>query len=202
MNITTVIYDFGQVLIGWDPRRVWRRRMSESEIDAFVEEIDFARRNHGLDEGRPFAQVLAEVARDAPDHAPLLEEYWNSFADSLTGPIPGSYDLAHRLHTNGYRLLGLTNWSAETFHHALAAAPAVSLMEGTIVSGEVGIAKPDPAIFHHLLDTFSVRPQEAVFIDDTPANIAAAREIGINAIQFRGVEELTEDLVRLGVRCS
>ena len=202
MNITTVIYDFGQVLIGWDPRRVWRRRMSEPEIDAFVEEIDFARRNHGLDEGRPFAQVLAEVAEETPEHAPFLEEYWNSFAESLTGPIPGSYDLARRLHTNGYRLLGLTNWSAETFHHARAAAPAVSLMEATVVSGEVGMAKPDPAIFYHLLETFAVSPQEAVFIDDSPANVAAAREIGINAIQFRGVEELTGELVRLGVRCS
>src|SRR5699024_11886005 len=120
---------------------------------------------------------------------PLLEEYWNSFADSLTGPIPGSYDLARRLHTNGYRLLGLTNWSAETFHHALAAAPAVSLMEGTIVSGEVGIAKPDPGIFHHLPDTFSVRPQDAVFIDDTPAHTAAARAIGGNAIHSRGVPD-------------
>lgn len=202
MDITTVIYDFGQVLIGWDPRRVWRRRMTESEIDAFVEEIDFARRNHGLDEGRPFAQVLAEVAAEAPEHARLLEEYWNSFADSLTGPIPGSYDLAHRLQANGYRLLGLTNWSAETFHHAVNAAPAVSLMEGTVVSGRVGMAKPDPDIFRHLLMTFSVRPEEAVFIDDSPANIAAARDLGINAIQFRGIEELTAELVRLGVRCS
>src|SRR5690625_3435151 len=164
MNITTVIYDFGQVLIGWDPRRVWRRRLSGSEIDAFVEEIDFVRRNHGRDEGRPFGRALAAVAEDGPYHAPFREEYWTSFADSLTGPLPGSYVLGQRLRMTGYRRLGLTNWSAEAFHHAVAAPPAVSLMEGTVVSGEVGVAKPDPAVFHPLIYSFCVRPQEPVVL--------------------------------------
>lgn len=202
MTITTVIYDFGQVLIGWDPWRVWRQVLAEDEIEVFLSEIDFHTRNQALDAGTPFSEVLSEVAAQWPQHAPHLQHYWNNFSDSLTGPIPGSYELVKCLKDDGYRLLGLTNWSAETIHHAHAVAPAVALMDAIVVSGEVGMIKPDPKIFHYLLDTYSMNPQNAVFIDDSHANVEAARQVGLAAIQFRDVPDLREELSQVGVSCS
>src|SRR5699024_7958425 len=122
--------------------------------------------------------------------------------DSLTGPITGSYELVKSLKDADYRLLGLTNSSEETIDHAHAVAPAVVLMEAIVVSGEVGMIKPDPQIFHYLLETYSVDPQDAVFIDDSHANVAAARRVGLAAIQFRDVPALRQELSKLGVSCS
>jgi putative hydrolase of the HAD superfamily len=65
-------------------------------------------------------------------------------------------------------------------------------------SCELLTAKPDPAIYRHTLEKLGVAPAEALFIDDIPANIAAARAIGIDGIQFTTVEQLRRDLEARG----
>ncbi len=196
---TTVVYDLGQVLIGWDPNRVWSRTMSAEQIAEFTETIDFRALNHTLDAGRPFADAHEHVRATWPAHALPLRQYWDAFADSLTGPIPGSADLVSELHAAGVRLLGLTNWSAETFHHARAAAPALELLEGILVSGEEGLAKPDPAIFALLIERYALTPAETVFVDDSPANVEAAARAGLRAVRFTGTADLRRQLAHLGL---
>jgi putative hydrolase of the HAD superfamily len=66
-------------------------------------------------------------------------------------------------------------------------------------SCELLTAKPDPAIYRHTLDNLGVAPQEAIFIDDIPANIAAARALGIDGILFTTVEQLRRDLEARGL---
>lgn len=197
--ITTVVYDLGQVLIGWDPNRVWSRTMSPEQIAEFTETIDFRALNHTLDAGRPFADAHAHVAAAWPAHALPLRQYWDAFADSLTGPIPGSAELVADLHAAGIRLLGLTNWSAETFHHARVAAPALGYLESILVSGEEGLAKPDPAIFSLLIERYRLVPAETVFIDDSVANVEAAAAIGLRTVRFTTTARLRADLARLGL---
>lgn len=196
---TAVVFDLGQVLIGWDPNRVWSRTMSAEQIAEFTETIDFRSLNHSLDAGRPFAEAHAQVRATWPAHALPLRQYWDAFADSLTGPIPGSAELVAELNAAGIRLLGLTNWSAETFHHARAAAPALALLEGIVVSGEEGLAKPDPAIFSLLIDRYDLTPAETVFVDDAPANVEAAARAGLRAVRFTTTADLRRELVRLGL---
>jgi putative hydrolase of the HAD superfamily len=75
----------------------------------------------------------------------------------------------------------------------------LSHMDELILSHEVGLRKPDPAIYWHALKKFDVKPDEAVFIDDMPENVKAAHAIGITAIQFTSADQLTGDLVALGV---
>lgn len=199
VHITTVVYDLGQVLIGWDPTRVWSRTMSPEQIDELTTAIDFPALNRGLDAGRPFQHAYEEVLATWPDHALPLRAYWEDFPTSLTGPIPGSEDLVAELKEAGVRLLGLTNWSAETYHHAQAAAPAVGLLEDVMVSGREGLAKPDPALFARLIDRYGLVPAQTVFVDDSPANIAAAADAGLETVLFTGTGALRQRLQELGV---
>lgn len=187
-TVNTVVFDFGNVLVGWDPYGAFADR-TRAEVDAWMTEIDFPAFNLAQDAGRSWADARATLD-DRPHLVPLLDEYVAGFADTLTGPVPGSAELVEELRDAGVRLLGLTNWSAELFGHAAGAAPATTRMEHVVVSGRVGLAKPDPAIFRHLADTHDVDPARAVFVDDSPANVAAADRLGFRTVRFTGTPAL------------
>ncbi|MFI2102351.1 HAD family hydrolase [Isoptericola sp. NPDC019693] len=181
-RVDTVVLDFGNVLVGWDPYGAFPDR-PRAEVDAWMTEIDFPAFNRAQDAGRSWADARASLA-DRPHLLPLLDEYVDGFAGTLTGPVPGSAELVEELHAAGVRLLGLTNWSAELFPHAARVAPATTRMEHVVVSGQVRLAKPDPAIFRHLAATHDVDPARAVFVDDSPANVAAADRLGFRTVRF------------------
>lgn len=196
----TVVWDLGRVVVHWDPHRAVADHLTEAQWAAFAEEVGFDALNRRLDGGLPAADAVAEVARTHPAHAATLERYVAGFAGSLArGPVPGTTELITELHAAGVRQLGLTNWSAETFHHAAVAAPVIGLLEDVLVSGRVGLTKPDPRIFALLLRTYALDPATTVFIDDSPANVAAAADAGIDAIVFTGAADLRAALLDRGL---
>lgn len=195
--VDTVVFDFGNVLVGWDPYGAFPGR-TRAEVDAWMTEIDFPAFNLAQDAGRSWAEARADLD-DRPHLQPLLDEYVAGFPGTLTGPVAGSAEIVDELQGAGVRLLGLTNWSAELFGHAADAAPATTRMEHVVVSGRIGLAKPDPAIFRHLAATHDVDPARAVFVDDSPANVATARELGFHAVRFTDTPALRADLRDLGL---
>ncbi|MBE1874967.1 HAD family phosphatase [Myceligenerans sp. TRM 65318] len=204
--IETVVLDFGNVLVGWDPYAAYAnhtdasgRAWTAADVDAFFDEIGFAALNHEADAGRPFADIVAQLERTHPHRAADLTAYVDHYADTLTGPVPGSETLVKDLAALGLRLYGLTNWSAETFRHAEPAAPAIGLLDGVVVSGRVGLAKPDERIYELLARRFDVDPARAVFVDDKQENIDAARSCGFHAIRFTDTDATRRHLRALGV---
>jgi 2-haloacid dehalogenase len=198
----TVLFDLGNVLVGWDPYGPYAGRMPNHEVDAFFAETGFLALNHRADAGEPWASLVAELAAAAPHHAAAAQLYVDHFADSLTGPVPGSAAVVEELRGAGVRLLGLSNWSAELFRHAEPAAPAIGLLEEVLVSGEVHLAKPDPAIFLLARERFGLDPARTVFVDDAPANVAAAAALGFDAIRFTDADRLRRDLRARGLPLS
>ncbi|GEK19999.1 HAD-IA family hydrolase [Cellulomonas xylanilytica] len=198
--IDTVVFDLGNVLVRWDPYRPFVGRLPAAQTEAFLTGFDFMAFNHLQDAGRSWADARAELAASAPEHLPALDVYVEHFAETLTGPVEGSYDVVRDLRALGVRLLGLTNWSAETFHLAEPAAPAIGLLEDVLVSGEVGLAKPDPRVFALLTQRFGLHPARTVFVDDSAANVDAAAAAGFDAVLFTTAEALRADLAARGVR--
>jgi 2-haloacid dehalogenase len=199
--IDTVVYDFGNVLIGWDPFGPYEGR-PKAEIEAFFEAVDFGSINHAADAGTPYAVLLERVERTRPDLVADLRRYVEHYELSLTGPIEGSAELVAELKGLGLRLYGLTNWQAETFHSAEPAAPAIGLMEDVIVSGREGMAKPDRHIFELAAERFGVDPARAVFVDDKAVNVDAARGVGFHGVVFTTTQALREELRALGLPVS
>lgn len=196
---TTVVLDLGNVLVRWDPRAAYHGRLAPDDVDAFFADVPFERLAHATDAGMPWAVARAEVQRSHPHHVGAVDLYVTHFADSLLGPVPGMHELVTELAASGVRLLGLTNWSAETFHHAEPAAPAIGLLEGVLVSGEVRLAKPDPAIFALLVERFALDPAATVFVDDSRPNVDAGAAAGLDALLFRDAATLRRDLVARGL---
>jgi 2-haloacid dehalogenase len=196
--IDTVVYDFGNVLVGWDPFGPYAGR-PRADVEAFFAAVDFHTINHAADAGTPYAVLLERIARTRPDLVEDLRRYVEHYELSLTGPIEGSAELVAELKDLGLRLYGLTNWQAETFHSAEPAAPAIGLMDDVIVSGREGMAKPDRRIFELAVERFGVDPARTVFVDDKDVNVDAARNVGFHGVVFTTTDALRRDLRRLGL---
>ncbi len=112
----------------------------------------------------------------------------------IAGVIDDNLSLARELKENGTRLFALTNWSADTFH-AVSNYPILELFEGVLVSGTVGLKKPDPRIYKLFLERFSLSPSQVLFIDDVAANVAAAQACGITALHYTWGEPVREQVL-------
>ncbi|WP_419183538.1 HAD family hydrolase [Serinibacter arcticus] len=197
-EIDTVVLDLGQVLVDWEPQRA-HPHLSAQAWHAVAAEIDFHALNLRADAGETWASLEEEVAAAWPQHAGFLARYAEAFATTLTGPVPGMPELVGEMRARGLRLLGLTNWSSETFPHGRVAVPAMHELEAIVVSGDLGLVKPDPAIYQHLLDRFDVAPARALFVDDRLANVEAARALGLHGHVFTDAASLRRELAGLGV---
>lgn len=197
-TISAVIFDLGNVVVGWDPYLPFADRMSMSQWQEFTREADFAGLNTMADHGVPLNDVIERAEEQNLQHGVLIRHYYEHFQDSLTGPVHGVAGIIRELHATGLRVLGLTNWSAETYHHALDSAPVISELETVVVSGREGIAKPDPLLFLRMAEVHHLTPQRTVFVDDTPHNVEAASALGFIALRFSEATQLRKDLRRLG----
>lgn len=197
--ITTVVFDLGQVLVRWDPYEAFAERWTREEFDAFCAEIDFPTFNHEQDAGRTFADARAALGATHPHRVGDFDHYVTNFARSLGGPVPGTTEIVDELLAAGIRVLGLTNWSAESFHEAARSAPVIDRLEAVLVSGAEGVAKPDPAIYELLVQRFNLDPSLTFFTDDSLRNVDAAAGAGLVARLFTDADQLRADLRELGL---
>jgi 2-haloacid dehalogenase len=195
-----VVFDLGGVLIDWDPRYLYRKLLAdEAAVEEFLATVCTPEWNAEQDRGRPFAEGVAELVERYPVHAAAITAYHERWTEMLGGDVGGTVELLAKLHATGVALYALTNWSAETFGIARERFEFLSWFDGVLVSGEERIIKPDPAIFRLLLDRFGLDPQATFYVDDSPVNVAAARELGFDAVRFTEPERLRRDLETRGL---
>jgi len=200
-SIKTIIFDFGNVLLEWDPRFLYRRYFPNDEegMENFLKEIKFMEWNAQQDKGRPFGEGIAILSGEFPQHANLIQEYHDHWQDSIGDAIAGSVEILKRLKNKGYPLYGLSNWSAETFPYALSKYDFFHLFDDMVISGRVGLVKPDPAIYNLLLEKIGKPAGECLFIDDSSANIQQAERMGFVAIHFTSPLQLEDELIQKGI---
>jgi 2-haloacid dehalogenase len=200
-QITTVVFDLGGVLINWDRRHLYRKFFGDDEVamERFLTEVCTMEWNAQLDAGRPFAEAVAELAAAHPDQAELINAYRDRWPEMLGEPLDGTVAILRELRQAGYRTYALSNWSAETFAITRSLHPFLDELDGILISGEMGVNKPDPAIFRELFSRFDIRPASAVYIDDWDLNVAAAAGLGLTAVQFFDAARLRADLRALGL---
>ena len=198
-----VVFDLGNVLIRWDPVAAIAQAVGPERAVAFLADpdFDFASWNHANDAGRTLAEAEQVAVQSHPHYAEEILAYRQHFGASLVGEVPGSVAILRELHEAQVPLFALTNWSADLFPVALEQFDFLELFEDIIVSGEEGVAKPDPEIFEVLEERVPHRAglDDGIFIDHSPAHVAAASETGIDAVHFTGADHLREDLIARGM---
>jgi 2-haloacid dehalogenase len=195
---TTAVFDLGGVLIDWDPRYLYRKLFDDSdEMESFLADVTTPEWNAHQDAGRPWSEAIELLVAEHPERRELIEAFYGRWPEMLAGEIQGTVDVLAELRAAGLRLVALSNWSAELFPVARERFDFLAWFEEILISGEVGVNKPDREIFEHLIQRFDIEPTTALFIDDSAANVAAAAAIGFHAIQFTDVAALRLELVRL-----
>ena len=197
--LRAVAFDVGGVLIHWDPRLLYRKLLpNEEAVEHFLATVCPSEWNERLDAGLPLVEGIAERVERFPQHEPLIRAYAERFGEMML-PMHGSIALLQELAERGVRLFALSNWATETFERTHRRFPFLAIFDGLVISGRIGLAKPDPRIFQHLLETHDLRADETLFVDDRPKNVEAARTLGIEAELFEGPARLRETLVRRGL---
>ena len=186
MGIEAVIFDFGNVLMGWSPETLYRRLIpDDAERRYFLTEICNSAWIIEQDRGRPWEIAIAERCAAFPEQAPLIRAFYDHWPEMLTGPIAEGHDILQRVRAAGIPAFGLTNWSGETYDRTAPDLGFLTHLEYVAVSGHLKMAKPEPEIYHHLLERIGRPAENCLFFDDSAANIATARRIGMKAVQFR-----------------
>ena len=114
------------------------------------------------------------------------------------GPIAGTVDLLHRLHTQGHPLFCLSNMHVASIAYLEQTYTFWDVFTGVVISCRVQLIKPEPAIYAYLLAQYGLAASQTVFIDDTVVNLEAAAQLGIQTIQSENPEQCTRQLQALG----
>lgn len=196
---TALIFDVANVIVDWDPTRALAGQVSDERIQQFFDSEVFWQLNARCDAGMPIADALVEMDDQAPHLVDLYRLYIERFPLTVSGPIPGTAEVIRDLLAAGVPCNGLSNWAKENFNVARRANPVIDELADVIVSGEVGLAKPDPAIFRYALERFDLPADSTVMIDDTQVNLDSAAEVGLVTVLFTTAEQLRADLAGLGL---
>jgi len=197
--ITAVVFDVGNVLIRWDPYAVFDD-LDRADIDAFFEEVGFAAWNLEQDRGRPWDAAVRELSRLYPHRAGMIARFHADWAKSVPGPIDGTAEIVAELSVRGHSVHAITNFSTAKWAETRARFSVLSDGFGeVVVSGHEGVVKPDRRIYEALFARAGIRPGDAIFIDDSPVNVAGARAVGMAAHLFRDAATLRADLSERGL---
>jgi 2-haloacid dehalogenase len=194
--IKAIIFDYGNVLIEWNPRYVYQHYFpNDTEgMERFLQEVDFMGWNAHQDKGRTFKEGVADLSRQFPKYAHLIQAYHDNWKDSIGISYPGIVEIMKQLKQRGYPLYGLSNWSAETFPYAQSKFDFFHLLDDMVISGMVGHVKPEPEIYELILEKISKPAEDCLFIDDSLANIRQAQKMGFQTIHFKSSEQLADKL--------
>ena len=200
-SIDAVVFDLGAVLIDWNPRYLYRRLFDGDEVamERFLTEVCTPEWNRRQDAGRTWAEAVESLVAEHPDQADLIRAYRSSWLEMLGGSIDGTVAIFDELRARGVPLFALSNWSTETWPMAVERFPFLGGFTDILISGEAGVAKPDPRIYRILIERDRLDPARTVFIDDVPANVEGARAAGFVGIVFTDPDSLRRELVGLGL---
>ncbi|WP_315838251.1 HAD family phosphatase [Bradyrhizobium prioriisuperbiae] len=197
---TTVVFDLGGVLIDWNPRHLYRKLFvgDDAGMERFLSEVCTNEWNLQQDAGRTFAEGAALLKAEHPEQADLIDAFHKRWPETIGGAIDGTVAILRELKEANTPLYALTNWSHETFVHASQFA-FMSWFGGVVVSGEEKLIKPDPAIYHLLMDRYGLVAETMVYIDDNTRNAQAATDLGMHGIHFTSPDALRRELTALGL---
>ena len=202
-TIKNVIFDLGGVLVDWNPEYVYLDVFdgNRKKMQWFFDEICTFDWNENQDAGYPLAQASADRIKLFPQYEQLIRMFYDRWEEMLGGQIDGSVAILKRLVANpNYKVVALTNWSAETFPIALKRFDFLHWFEGIVVSGTEKTRKPFLDIYQITLDRYQLNPKKTLFIDDNKRNIKAAQKLGIHTIQFQNPIQLQTAMEVIGIK--
>ncbi|MBU2951962.1 HAD family phosphatase [Tamlana agarivorans] len=202
-KIDTIIFDLGGVLIDWNPEYVFLDVFNgdQEKTRWFLDHICTSDWNENQDAGYPLVQATEDRVKLFPEYEKEIRLFYGNWEMMLGGAIKGTVDILKKLiDSKTYKVVALTNWSAETFPIAQEKFEFLQWFDAILVSGEENTRKPFKDIYELTLNRFNIKAENAVFIDDNLRNIEAAKKIGIHGIHFTSSEKLVKQLENFNIK--
>ncbi len=200
-KIKNIVFDLGGVLIDWNPKYVFRQIFdTEEKVDFFLSNICTMEWNIQQDAGRSLEEATTYLVSKFPEWKTEIAAYYGRWEEMLGGPISDTVEILKKAVAHpDYRVLALTNWSAETFPIAQERYDFLHWFDGIVVSGTEKCIKPDPKIYNILFDRYNLIPEESLFIDDNKNNVEASEKLGMSAILCISPSQVKADLEKCGI---
>lgn len=198
--IKNAIFDIGRVLLDFEPLIYLNNLYSDNNLSKLLyEEIFCSKEWIGLDEGSINDNDAVNIfCKRNPNYSKEIMQVMCNWTDILN-PIGGTVEVLETLKNNNYNIFLLSNFHYNAFNRVYNKYKFLKLADGMVISSHINLLKPNKEIYNHLLDKYSLKASESIFIDDTLANIEAAKSIGLATIHFKNSNQLKDDLKSLNI---
>ena len=183
--IKNVIFDCGQVLIRYNEVEIASNYTDNAADAEILGKVGMSRKYwEKFDRGTLLEEdYLKQVKEELPKHlheaVEKLSEEWVMCCPAM----PGMEEIVYDVKKSGKKLYLLSNFN-KRLRYEQHYISALKYFDALVISGEIKVAKPDKEIYEYLLSTYNLIPDECIFIDDNPANIAMAESLGIHGYLF------------------
>ena len=192
MAIQKIIFDIGKVLIKFSPRRLFLKILKEQEkVDYFLKNICTWEWHIQQDLVYDTSRAADPIIKKHPEYKEAIQAFYGRFLEMIEGVYQENIDLALRLKKEGYQIYLLSNFPGDQFEKYRLQNSFLDEFDDKIISGDVGLAKPDIKIYELSIKKFNLVPEESLFIDDKIENILGAKRAGIKTIHLQDPEKLT-----------
>ncbi len=199
--IDHIVFDIGKVLIRYEPELAFIDAIPDRHHrEWFLAHVCTGAWNIEQDRGRSWADAEALLIDQFPDEEANIRAFRQNWRKMVPAAIDDTVAIMRQLIENDRDVTMLTNFASDTFREAQEMYPFLLEPRGVTVSGDVGLIKPDIAIYEMHHGAFGLNPGRTLFIDDVPANVDAARKSGWQAVRFIDPETLRHDLEGFGIK--
>ena len=198
------IFDFGNVLARFDPKLLTAVYVEYPKDIETVSTVVFDRLYWDrLDKGTiEDKEVKSEIKKRLPSHlGEVACKVYDNWINNLI-PIDGMREIVEDIRKSGKKLYLLSSISkgfALGYKDVAWIRDLFSLFDGLVFSGPLGIVKPDREIFEYVLNKYSLKPEECMFIDDSPINTEGASALGIRTYLFDGDSTKLRNFIKMGI---
>lgn len=198
--IKNIVFDIGNVLVKWAPQTVVAKVFPERpDVGSLTQQIFKSPAWMDINKGKMSEKELVlHYHLELGIPVSKLNDVMEEAKQSLT-PIEGSFELLDALYAKGFSLYSITDNVREIIHFEKQRYTFFDKFLGMAISADIGVLKPNEEIYRYLLDTYTLQPEECVFIDDLLLNVDGAKKVGMHGIQFITAELCREELNKLGV---
>ena len=191
MAIDKIIFDVGQVLVKFNPKNLFRKILpNDEEVNYFLKNICTWNWHIQQDLVYDTSKAAKPMVEKFPKYQEAIEAFYGRFLEMIIGTHEENINLALQLQKMGHPIYLLSNFPGDQFEKYRLQNSFIDQFDDRIISGDVGLAKPDKKIYELAIQKFNLVPENSLFIDDKIENIKGAESVGIKTIHLRKPEDL------------
>jgi len=193
MKIEKIIFDLGKVLVKFDPKKPFKSIFkSEDEINFFFKNICTWNWHINQDIVYDTRPATEKKIKEFPEFQEAINAFYGRFQEMIVGVYEQNLKIALELKKKNIPIYILSNFPGDQFDIFASNYDFVKEFDDMIISGKVGMKKPDPEIYKLCISKFNCNPKKTLFVDDRPENTKAAEKLNFQTITLDKPDKLSE----------